>query len=543
MSVSLIPESAPFSAEQRAWLNGFFAGLLNMTDARGGDGAALAANPAIAALATGAPSTNGNGHAEEEDFPWHEPSLPMEERLAMAAEKPIERQMMAAMAQLDCGACGYICQTYAEAIARGEEKDLTRCSPGGGDTAKMLKKLVRLTGPATAPTSAVPVSTAAATPAAAENKAFSRNNPFAAKLLESRRLTHIDSPKDTRHVVIDLLDSGLTYEPGDALGILPLNCPDLVAGVLQALGASGDELVPTPDGGARKLRESLSADYSLTRPRVPLLETLAQFATNSDEAKHLKKVLEADADDFLATMDVLDLLHRFSSARPPLVDFIATLGKLQPRLYSISSSQSLHPTEVHLTVGVVRYEHQGKWFSGVASNFLGVRSEAGAEVRVYVQKSPRFRLPDADTPIIMVGPGTGIAPFRSFLEHRQAMGAKGKNWLLFGNQYRNFDSLYSDELDRWLASGLLSRLDTAFSRDTAQKIYVQDRMREHAAEMWQWLQAGAYFYVCGDAKRMALDVDKALQDVVAQEGKMSLAEAKAYVADLAKQKRYLKDVY
>lgn len=542
MSVSIIPESAPFSSEQRAWLNGFFAGLLNMTDARGGDGASLAASSAIAALA-GVAGPNASPPVVEEDFPWHDPALGMEERLELAAEKPLERQLMAAMAQLDCGACGYVCQTYAEALARGEEQDLTRCSPGGGETAKMLKKLVQLSVPAAGPASGHAPGTTMTVASPPDAKAYSRANPFSARLLESRRLTHIDSPKDTRHVVIDLLDSGLTYEPGDALGILPLNASDLVDNVVSAFGASGDELIPTPDGGARKLREGLLSDYSLTRPRVALLETLARFATNSDEASHLKQVLAGDADDFLSSMDVLDVLVRYPSARPPLVEFTAALGKLQPRLYSISSAQAKHPREVHLTVGVVRYENKGKWFSGVASSFLGVRTEPGDEIRVFVQKSPRFRLPSPQTPIIMVGPGTGIAPFRAFLEHREVTGAKGKNWLFFGNQYYNYDYLYRDELRKWRDDGLLTRLDVAFSRDTAEKVYVQDRMREHGAELWQWLQEGAYFYVCGDAEKMAIDVDKALQQIAIDHGKLFPADAKAWSQQLVKDKRYLKDVY
>jgi sulfite reductase (NADPH) flavoprotein alpha-component len=446
---------------------------------------------------------------------------------------------MAAMAQLDCGACGYICQTYSEAIANGTEKDLTRCSPGGGETAKALKQLVQLSPPAANGNGKMhPVSTTS-------SATHSRTNPFAAKLIESRRLTHPDAAKDTRHVAIDLLDSGLTYEPGDALGILPLNCPELVAGVLAALRAEGSERVPTSDGGSKSLRDALAGDYSLTRPRAELLGVLAQFAANSDEAVHLRRLIDSgEADEFLAPLDVLDVLNRFASARPPLVEFVAALGKLQPRLYSISSSQRMHAREVHLTVGVVRYESQGKWVHGVASNFLGVRSQPGDEVRVYIQKSPRFRLPaDPQTSIIMVGPGTGIAPFRAFLEEREATSARGPSWLIFGNQHFHYDFLYREELDRWCDSGVLTRLDVAFSRDSSQKVYVQDRMRENARELWSWLQRGAYFYVCGDAKKMAVDVDQALQEIVAEQGRMSAADAKAFVQSLVKEKRYLKDVY
>lgn len=533
MSISIIPESAPFNAEQRAWLNGFFAGLLNMTDARGGDGAALVGqgDGLLASLTASETAT------AEEEFPWHDPALSLDERLALAEAKPIERKLMAAMAQLDCGACGYVCQTYAEAIARGEEKDITRCSPGGSETAKMLKKLVQL-APAPSATAVL------ATSAQPQTAAYSRSNPFCARLKESLRLTHIDAAKDTRHVVIDLAGSGLTYRPGDALGILPENATELVDGIVAAFGNRSEEPVPTPDGQLKPLREALLTEYALTRPRTQLLELLAACATNSDEALYLKKLLEGDADEFLAAMDVLDVLVRFPSARPMLPDFVATLGKLQPRLYSISSALEKHPGEVHLTVGVVRYESQGKWFHGVASNFLGVRSMPGDGVRVFIQPAHRFQLPaDPQTPIIMVGPGTGIAPFRAFLEYREATGAQGKNWLFFGNQYRNYDYLYAQELEGWKQSGLLTRLDLAFSRDTAMKVYVQDRMHEQGAELWKWLGDGAHFYVCGDAKKMAQDVDKALQQIAIDHGRLSPADAKALVQALAKEKRYLKDVY
>lgn len=531
MSVSLIPETAPFNADQRAWLNGFFAGLLSMNDGRN-------ANPLADALSAVATLPETNGHAAEEDFPWHDPALAMDERLALAEAKPIEHKLMAAMAQLDCGACGYVCRTYAEAIAKGEEKDFTRCSPGGSNTAKMLKKLVQLASPANAQPS-LPLA-----PRATNGSTYSRTAPFRATLLSSHRLTHQEAAKDTRHVVINLAGSGLTYRPGDALGILPENAPELVNGVCAAFPCNTDEMVTTPSGASKPFSEALRTEFALTRPRVELLTLLAECTTNSDEAQYLRKVLDEDPDAFLAPMDVLDVLHRFPSARPPLASLVATLGKLQPRLYSISSAIEKHPGEVHLTVGVVRYEAQGKWFHGVASNFLGVRSLPGDSVRVFVQPSHRFQLPaDPNTPIIMVGPGTGIAPFRAFLEYREATTARGKNWLFFGNQFRNYDYLYNDELEGWQRSGLLTRLDLAFSRDTSEKIYVQDRMREQGAELWRWLQDGAYFYVCGDAKKMAPDVDAALQAVARQYGGLTTEAAKGWVQGLAKEKRYLRDVY
>jgi len=241
---------------------------------------------------------------------------------------------------------------------------------------------------------------------------------------------------------------------------------------------------------------------------------------------------------------VLDALRRFPSARPPLDEFLASLGRLQPRLYSISSSLRAHPRQVHLTIGVVRFQSAGRWRNGTASHFLGVRANLGDTIPVFIQRSPRFRLPDdSDRPIIMVGPGTGVAPFRAFLQEREAVGAKGRNWLFFGNQYINLDFLYRSELDGFLDRGVLTRLDIAFSRDSAEKVYVQDRMSEHAAELWRWLEEGAYFYVCGDAKRMARDVDQMLCRIVAEQGRRSAEEAKSYIAELGKTNRYHRDVY
>ena len=471
---------------------------------------------------------------------------------------------MAAMAQLDCGACGYLCKTYSEAIARGEEKDLTRCTPGGNDTAKALKKLWAARGSEATP-SATGQNGHAAAPAAvngqppkADQPAKSsssaalnalmvvggRNNPVRARLVESIRLTHLDAPKDTRHVILDLLDSGVTYEPGDSLGVLPENCPELIQAVLDALGASGEELVCVADSSPRPLNEWLRREVALHRVQPLTVECLAAAATDPTEADALVAIANDDPDNFLGSTDVVDALRKFPSARPPLAAFVASLGRMQPRLYSISSSLRVHPGQVHLTVGVVRFESEGRWRNGTTSHFLGVRANPGDTVPVFIQRSPKFRLPEnPDTPVIMIGPGTGIAPFRAFLHEREATGAKGRNWLFFGNQYIDLDFLYRKELDGFLDRSILTRLDIAFSRDTAKKVYVQDRMLEHASELWSWLEAGAYFYVCGDAKRMARDVDQMLYRVVAEQGGRSPEAAKQYVSELAKANRYHRDVY
>jgi sulfite reductase (NADPH) flavoprotein alpha-component len=513
MNIPTLPETAPFSSAQRAWLNGFFAGLVR---SNGDAGSA----PAVVAEA-GAP-------AAEEEFPWHDPALPMAERLELAKDKPLERRMMAAMAQLDCGACGYLCKTYSEAIAGGEEKNLTLCSPGGKETASKLKELVQLRVPSTPGQSAGRAATEATSRVPPEQLKYSRKNPYAARLISGKCLNNPGSDKDTRHVIFDLADSGLTYKPGDALGVWPENCPDLVNEILERLRASGAETVPTPDGQPTSLYDALLREYTLTHPTEELFQLLKVSATEN--------------------VSLVDVLRQSGEAGDAPIDpakFVGALSPLQPRLYSISSSLLAHPNQVHLTVGVVRYKSgRGTACKGTCSTYLAERLRPGQKVRIFFHASPKFGLPEnPDAPIIMVGPGTGIAPFRAFLAHRKAQGAKGKNWLFFGDQKSATDFLYERELKSFVEHGTLARLSTAFSRDQKHKVYVQTRMLDEARELWQWLEQGAHFYVCGDAKRMANDVDHALKQIVAEQGGMTTEQANAYVAKLAKDNRYQRDVY
>ncbi|WP_020475376.1 sulfite reductase subunit alpha [Zavarzinella formosa] len=537
MAIPLLPESAPFSASQRSWLNGFFAGLLGLD--RGGSPAVVngeATAPVAAPVA-------------EEDFPWHDPTLPLDERLKLADGRPQERQLMAAMAQLDCGACGYLCQTYSEAIACGEETDLTKCSPGGKDTAKKLKELVagRKALPRAETNGHHGSSNGAVAKPSTNGHAAAlhdRKNPFHAPLLQCKPLNQPGSEKDVRLVAFSLKGSGLTYEVGDALGLLPENDPELVEAVLRAMGARGDELVPAAGGLMVHAYDALAKHFVITKVSDQLAALLASHASDSSEAGTLKTLVNDDVEGIPAEWDVLDLLGQFPSARAPIAEMIAALSPLQPRLYSISSSLKAHPDEVHLTVGVVRYTQGGRLRKGVASNFLTETLRTRQKAGVFVHVSPGFRLPaDGKTPVIMVGPGTGIAPFRAFLEERSATGATGKNWLFFGDQRREFDFLYQEEMAQYQKSGVLTRLDTAFSRDQKEKVYVQHRMTENAAEIWSWLQEGAHFYVCGDARRMALDVDHALHAIVAEQGKMSPEVASEFIKSLSKSKRYQRDVY
>lgn len=521
MSVALIPESAPFTTEQRAWLNGFFAGMMGMSQ--------TTPSVDVSALAQGLMSA---APAEEESFPWHDPALPMEDRLTLAEGKPFERRLMAAMAQLDCGACGYECQTYAEKIANGEEKSLSKCAPGGQDTARTLKLLLRDRG------SIDPVLPASKPE---QPKGYTRERPFEATLLKAENLNKIGSAKHTTHVELDLSGSGLIHSVGDSLGVYPTNCPDLVSDVLAALHAQGDEPVVTTEGIEIDLRGALTIHCCLRTVTDELMELLSRSATNGDGVG----IVELQNDlDRLAKLDVLDVLHLFPKLRPRFGDLVRSLNPMAPRLYSISSSLKAYPDQVHLTIGRVVTDVVGRPRKGVASTMFADRLPMGSKVRVFVQQSHGFSVPaDPNAPLLMVGPGTGIAPFRAFLQERQATGAKGKNWLFFGDQRQEYDYLYEHELTEYLRTGVLTRLDTAFSRDQAQKVYVQDRLREHGVDVYRWLEEGASFCVCGDAKRMAGDVDKALHEIIEKQGKKSLEQAREYVTAMKKAKRYLRDVY
>jgi sulfite reductase (NADPH) flavoprotein alpha-component len=523
--MQLLPETAPFTAEQRAWLNGFVAGLLGM------ERALAAAGPGPVAALPAA--------AKEEEFPWHDPTLALADRMRLAEGQPLERRMMAAMGQLDCGQCGYLCKTYAEAIAGGAEQDLGKCVPGGRETARMLKELSR--------DSAVQRISPDGTPRkpAAVERGYGRDAPVAARLASSERLGAAGAEKETRHVAIDLSASGLTYEPGDSLGVWPQGNPDEVELLLAILRAKGSEAVTLADGAVISAREALSRECDLRAPTSALYELLAREAKDQVDRPRLEKLAQDDAQaEVFGVHDVLDALLEFPSARPRIGDFVAALGRMQPRLYSLASSQRLHPGQAQLTVGVLRYERNERTYQGTASGFLAEHLRPGRPLSVFVQRAHGFRLPaDPAAPVIMIGPGTGIAPFRAFLQERAAARAPGRNWLFFGNQRRDVDFLYREELEDLAARRVLSRMDLAFSREQTSKVYVQHKMLEAADELWRWLANGAHLYVCGDAKRMAGDVDLALQQIAVTQGGMDSAAAKRYLADLSRAGRYQRDVY
>lgn len=380
-------------------------------------------------------------------------------------------------------------------------------------------------------------------PSVPEPKKWSRSNPYPAKLLANRLLNGSGSGKETRHIEISLEGSGLDYEVGDALGVLPRNCSELVAELIRLGGWSPSSIVTTSDAQELSLEEALLTKCDLRKPTSALVDHIAK----TDGCERIVDLLtlekKASLQEYLVQREVIDLLHEFPNFRPDAADFVKLLGKIQPRLYSISSSLHAFPGQVHLTVGIVRYETCGRKRKGLCSTFLADRVEGGGTIPVFVQPSHGFKLPrNPSTPIIMVGPGTGIAPFRAFLHDRKATGASGRSWLFFGDQQAACDFLYREELEAFQRDGFLSRLELAFSRDQKEKIYVQNRMLENAAELWKWLEDGAHFYVCGDAKRMAKDVDSALHKVVELAGRTS-DQAMEYVQTLKSEKRYQRDVY
>lgn len=389
---------------------------------------------------------------------------------------------------------------------------------------------------------AAPVVAAAPTAVpAVEPEKHSRKNPFPALLKERILLNGRGSAKETIHLELDLEGSGLLYEAGDALAVIPHNAEDVVDGILEATGLDPEAPVNLKDGEF-SLRTALTTQLDVTALSKPVLSRYNEIAQNADLDATIND--KAKLAEYVEGRDLIDLLRDFPT-KDLTADALAALArKLPPRLYSIASSPKAHPGEVHLTVGVVRYDAHGRNRKGVCSTFLADRVAEGDKVEIFVTANKNFKLPaDPDRPIIMVGPGTGIAPFRAFVEERQATGAKGKNWLFFGDQHYLTDFLYQTEWQSYLADGVLTKLDVAFSRDQRHKLYVQDRMRERAAELYAWLQEGANFYVCGDASRMAHDVDRALHDIVAQEGGLSPEAAEAYVKQLKADKRYLRDVY
>lgn len=605
--IPCLPESAPFTAEQRAYLNGFLAGIFSRAPATAGVVLPAAPVETLAPLSILFGSQTGNAEnlakriAKEAGKRGFAPTLhdlanyptaqlASEERLLIVTstygdgEPPDNAKAFwnflsgsdaPKLSQARFSICALGDSNYPKFCGFGKDVDLRLESLGAQRVhpradcdvdfeepfAKWLnealtKIVVRGAG---SPESKSEVGAQAnghssgdeRTPQSLVGSAlpstaakYSRANPFPATLLTNRPLNAPGSGKDTRHFEIDLNGSGMVYEAGDALGVIPVNCPELVEDLLTLLKCLGSEMVPGRDGAETTFREALLRHYEITRIAHPFLSAMAERTGDEMLKKLAAPGVNGELAAFLHGREIIDLLlaHPESGFAP--AEFVRLLKKLQPRLYSISSSPKAHPGQVHLTVNVVRYESLARRRKGVCSTFLAERVETAVRVPIFVHANKNFRPPSqGDRPMIMVGPGTGIAPFRAFLEERRATGTKGRNWLFFGDQRSASDFMYRDELEAMLSDGALTRLDTAFSRDQSEKVYVQHRMCEHAKELFEWLEAGAYFYVCGDAKRMAKDVDAALHEVVQTGGGRTAEQAAEYVNSLKSERRYQRDVY
>jgi sulfite reductase (NADPH) flavoprotein alpha-component len=594
--IPFIPESAPFTPAQRAWLNGFLAGMFAQALAPRADQQPAPVKPKVNVL-FGSQSGNAESIAKrlvkeakhqgyDATFAALEKANPSElaqekcalivtstwgdgdppdnavrfwEALSGASGRILENLNYSVLALGDTNYehfCGFGKNLDNRLESLGAKRILDRidCNVDFEEGAARwqrgvfdaLKKLdlagggininAALNGAAPLPETK---------PKETERVTYSRKNPFPARLLVNRKLTAEGSQKDTRHYEISLAGSGLVYEPGDALGVMPTNSPELVDDILKALSFDGGEEVTGPDGAKMPIRLALLREYHIREPRPEFLNAMAE---QDDADQYLKELVDSDVrtelDKFLWGREIVDFLIESPGVKFAAEEFVSLLKKLQPRLYSIASSLKAHPEQVHLTIDTVRYEIHGRNRKGVCSNFLAERAGKETPIPVFIQVSKHFRVPtNSDTPMIMVGPGTGIAPFRAFLEERKATGAKGHNWLFFGAQKSNSDFFYKEELEGFRRDGVLTRLDTAFSRDQEHKIYVQTRMMEHAKELWDWLEQGAHFYVCGDATRMAKDVDKALYEIVQIAGGRSEEAAGEYIQKLRSAKRYQRDVY
>jgi len=609
-AVPFIPESAPFTSEQRAWLNGFLAGVFSdansLSAATPGAQAGSAGVKLPLVVLYGSQTGTAEGlakktraEAEKHGFApklvsmekYSEVDLAKEENVLVItstygdgdppdtaqafwdwlksdAAPKLEHLRYSVLALGDTNYPAF-CQfgkscderfaaLGAKRVAERRDCDVEYDAPAAEWTASVFSALgEKVTQPVPAvsgesqPGPAVPGESQPGRAVSGESQpgravslsaSYDRKNPFPARLLTNRRLSAEGSAKGVRHFEISLAGSGLTYEVGDALGVMPANCPQMVGEILAALGCDGEEAVKAGETEL-PLRLALTQHYDITRPSNELLAAVAQRTTGSELAALVDPARKDDLRKWLFGREIIDVLVPGTSLFKA-AEFVRLLKKLAPRLYSISSSLKAHADEVHLTVAAVRYESHGRSRKGVASSFLADRVGDTGTVGVFVQPSHGFKPPvNGDTPMIMVGPGTGIAPFRAFLEERLATGAKGRNWLFFGDQKRATDFLYREQLEGWVKDGHLTRLDLAFSRDQAEKIYVQSRMLEAAPELWSWLEAGAHFYVCGDASRMAKDVDAALHTVIEKGGGKSADGAKAYVDRLKSGKCYQRDVY
>nr|WP_236701276.1 assimilatory sulfite reductase (NADPH) flavoprotein subunit [Thalassomonas viridans] len=488
-------------------------------------------------------STNGEGEAPDDGLEFHE--------FLLSKKAPKLPNLKYSVLALGDSSYEFFCQTGKDFDERLKALGATQVSPRVDcdvdydadakawttSIVDTLKEELTSSADALAPVVNLPVSNSG-------SSAYNKQSPYAAEFLVSQKITGRESAKDVRHIEIDLGESGLQYQPGDALGIWFENDGQLVDEILQLLAFAGDETVSfSKDDGEQTLaiRDALISVFEITQTAPPFVDF---WAKTSGSAELLALAEDKNAlREFAANHQLVDIL-KLAPAQVTPQELVDSLRKMTPRLYSIASSQAEVDEEVHLTVGLVSYERDGKTRLGGASGYLAQRLEEGDKVKIFVEHNDNFRLPENDdTPVIMIGPGTGVAPFRAFMQEREARDAGGDNWMFFGDQTFTQDFLYQVEWQNYLKSGLLTKMNVAFSRDQAEKIYVQDRLKEQAKEVFAWLERGAHLYVCGDANRMAKDVHNTLLEIIAQQGGLSAEQAEDYLKTLRVSKRYQKDVY
>lgn len=582
MKIPYIPEDAPFNTDQRAWLSGFLAGLHSrlaietpavaaaatptkaaslhiLYGTQTGNAERVAMEAAASARSLGlAPEVAGLDDITMDELAamerlivvtstYGEGEMPDNaqlfwEAISASTAPRLENLRFGVLALGDTGYDGFcqagklidmrLEQLGATRILARQDCDIDYEDPAAAWVGQALPLAAENAGGGA-------LSGAPFTAAVPKVAGWSRKNPYPSRLAVNRRLSGSASAKEIRHYEFDLGDSGLEYEAGDALGVIPVNDPALVSLLLAHLGAD-----PQTPAGETSLETALTQKFEISTPSRDLIAEVERRAGNEELTHVLRNGDKEALDAFLWGKDICDLLALAPPSAFPARDIVTLLKPLQHRAYSISSSPHAAAGSVHLTIASVRYHADGRDRGGVCSTFLADRVAEGSNAGIFVSQNKSFRLPaDNDAPVIMVGPGTGVAPFRAFLQERRARGAKGRNWLFFGDQHRDSDFIYADELSEMSRDGLLTRLDLAFSRDQQEKIYVQTRMRENGKALFAWLEEGAAFYVCGDASRMARDVDTALIEIIATHGSLPDDRAADYVARLKREKRYLRDVY
>jgi len=579
MKTPNIPQNAPYTDTQRAWIGGFFAGmhshillssnLIDQTDARvinilygtqtgnsesfANDAATIAKTHGLLPVVKSMDETEADALAQMEYLmiitsTYGEGEMPDNAQMlwdsVSADSAPSMDKIKFSVLALGDSSYDLFCQAGIEWDSRLAELgakrlyDRVNCDVGHDEDAEnWISSVIPMMAEGAA------VTLVADAKGSSEKAKYNRKNPFASKMTVNRLLTSEKSSKETRHYEFSLEGSGLTYEAGDALNVIPQNCPELVASIVRAISCTGNEDEPV-NGEQMSLSDALHSHFEIKLPSKELLQEIANRSGDQQLNGLLDSGDKANLAKYLWGRDILDLLLQFPNIEFSAAEFLALLKPLQPRAYSISSSGKMHPDSVHLTVASVRYNAHNREHKGVCSTFMADLVDNNTRVNIFFAPNKSFRVPEDNTlPIIMVGPGTGIAPFRAFLQEREFRKASGKNWLLFGDRNEATDYIYRDEIEAMQKKGVLHRLDLAFSRDQEEKIYVQDRMLENGAEMFSWLEQGASFFVCGDATYMAKDVDKALHAIIEKHGNKTAEQATDYVNQLKKEKRYVRDVY